>query len=288
MANVSLTKVKALTTASEYALVIASRRPQLGLLGAAELKKNVTKARRLRDKWRDQATRQRRDTQQRHGARVADGEERSVLKAEVFGAALSAFEAQLAKVEASGAAGGRALKKKPTKAARAQKHRLSRAIARESMEAERESLSPPRKKVATKATKKTKASKKTATKGTTPQTAKSPKASTKKAGSKKTAKKAATGLKKAPTKSLDSMLNKLAKKVAKKKTAKAVRLAPEATAAVGPSSPPPTSAIDPKKQLRASAAGKKSRLDRSGFNSRVKGHVSASGRRTQGRRDSRG
>jgi hypothetical protein len=260
MANLPLAKVKTLTTAPEYKLVMTSRRPQLGLLGAAELKKNVIMARRLRDKWRDQATQQRRTTQQRHSARVADGEERSVIKAEVFSAALAALEAQLAKVESGGAGPGRALKKTPNKATRTQKHRLSRALTRESMEAERETLTAPIGRGAT--------PRKIAKEAAKAEATKSPAAPAKKA-----AKKVTTAPQKAAKKSLDSPLGKLPKKVAKKKTAKAVNETP---------------GVDPKKQLRASAADKKSRLDRSGLNSRVKGHVSARGRRSQGRRDARG
>lgn len=83
------------------------------------------------------------------------------------------------------------------------------------------------------------------------------------------------------------------KKVAKKpadaatpttKVKKAKKKTPPKTAPVGN----PGLGFDKAKARSAKTAAKQSRLDRSGVTSRVRGHVSARGKRAQGRRDSRG
>lgn len=264
MANVPQAKVKALCTTAEAELVKASRRPEIGQHDARALKKYVTQARKLRDKWRGQATKQRRDTQQRHNARVADGEKRSEQKAEIFDATLAAFEKQLEKVSTTGGSASKAApKKKVTKAKRSAGHRAERAVKRGSLEAVREEMNaagkPAKKKVAKKAT----AAKATA----------SP-APKKKAAKKKTAKKGAYAA--------------AAKKAVKKKLDKAADLSAGDMSTQGAQSKGLVGPIVAKKQIRAETAIKQGRVDRSGLTSRTKGHVSARGRRAQGKRDSRG
>jgi hypothetical protein len=92
------------------------------------------------------------------------------------------------------------------------------------------------------------------------------------------------------------------KKAAKRVTAKKVAAKPaeqvaapkkvkKATKKSAPKSPPvgnPGLGFDKGKARSAKTAAKQSRLDRSGVTSRVRGHVSARGKRAQGRRDSRG
>jgi hypothetical protein len=268
MANVPLAKVKALCTAAESELVKASRRPEIGQLDALALKKHVTQARKLRDKWRDQATKQRRDTQQRHSARVADGEKRSEQKVEIFDAALSAFEKQLEKASAAGSASSKgALKKKTAKSAPAPDHRAERALKRGSLEAQREELNAAGKPT-TKPTKKKVAKKLTAT------MASATTAPKKKVAKKKVVKKGvyAAAAKKAVKQLLDQPTEQ---EVAAKPTKGA-----QSEGLVGP--------VNTKKQRGAETAAKQERLDRSGVRSRLKGHASASGRRAQGKRDSRG
>jgi hypothetical protein len=264
VANVTLAKVKALCTSAEHDLVKASRRPEIGQLDAAALKKHVTQARKLRDKWRDQATKQRRDTQQRHNARVADGEKRSEQKAEIFDAALAAFEKQLEKVSAATVGVSKAApKKKATKAKRSAGHRAERAVKRGSLEAVREEMNaagkPTKKKVANKAT--------TAKAATTA-------APKKKAVKKKTAKKGVYAA--AAKKAVKQLLNQPADQDAAAKSIKGT----QSEGLVGP--------INAKKQRRVETVAKQERLDQSGVRSRLKGHASASGRRSQGKRDSRG
>ncbi len=275
MANVPLAKVKALCTAAEYDLVQASRRPQIGQHDAAALKQHVAKARKLRDKWRDQATKQRRDTQQRHNARVADGEKRSEQKVEVFDAALAAFEKQLAKVSASGGGSSKAApKKKSTKSARTPDHRADRASKRATLEAQREELNAAtaKKKSAKKKTAKKKVARKKTAKKIAASDAVKKKPSKKKVAKKKAAKKGAYAAR--------------AKKAVKKKLEKSV----SSTAVEGgaPSTESgPVGPVNKKTQRRAKTVAKQERIDRSGLNSRVRGHVSARERRAQGRRDSR-
>ena len=267
MANVTLAKVKALCTSAEHDLVKASRRPEIGQLDAAALKKHVTQARKLRDKWRDQSTKQRRDTQQRHSARVADGEKRSEQKAEIFDAALTAFENQLEKASAAGVSASKATPKKVTKEKRSAGHRAERAVKRGSLEAAREELNaagkPAKKKVAKKAT-----AAKVAT------TAAPKKKAVKKTVKKKTAKKGVYAA--AAKKAVKQLLDHPGEKGSATKSTKGV----QSEGLVGP--------VNEKNQRGAQTAAKQERLDQSGVRSRLKGHASASGRRSQGKRDSRG
>jgi hypothetical protein len=69
-----------------------------------------------------------------------------------------------------------------------------------------------------------------------------------------------------------------------KKVKKAKKKTPPKTAPAGN----PGLGFDKGKARSAKTAAKQSRLDRSGVTSRVRGHVSARGKRAQGRRDSRG
>jgi colicin import membrane protein len=69
--------------------------------------------------------------------------------------------------------------------------------------------------------------------------------------------------------------------VPKKKLPKRGRPAPTPTANAGLE-------LDKGKNRKASTAAKQARLDRSGVTSRVRGHVSARGKRSQGRRDAKG
>jgi hypothetical protein len=270
MANVSKAKVKALCTAAEAELVRVSRRPEIGQLDAATLKKHVTQARKLRDKWRDQATKQRRDTQQRHSARVADGEKRSEEKAEIFDATLAAFEKQLEKVSAAGGASSKpAPNKKTAKSAPTPDHRAERASKRGALEAQREELNAASKPTP-KPIKKKVAKKKTATKATST-AAVAPK---KKVVKKKTPKKGVYAA--AAKKAVKSLLNQPTEHDAATKSTKGT----QSEGLVGP--------INAKRQRRVETVAKQERLDQSGVRSRLKGHASASGRRSQGKRDSRG
>lgn len=100
-----------------------------------------------------------------------------------------------------------------------------------------------------------------------------------KAAKKKAAKKAAAKKKTAK----DAVVEQAAESetTPKKKVPKRGRPAPTPTANLG-------LGLDKGKNRKANTAAKQSRLDRSGVTSRVRGHVTARGKRAQGRRDARG
>jgi hypothetical protein len=99
MPSLSLTKIEPLCTAAEYELIKASRRPEIGQLDAAALKRYIAKARRLRDKWQGKATPDRRDLLNKQDKSTAEVTKRHEQKGEVFDEAVSAFEKQLDKTE---------------------------------------------------------------------------------------------------------------------------------------------------------------------------------------------
>jgi hypothetical protein len=135
MADALLAKARELCTAAELRLVRSSGQPALGKLGEAQLKKNVALARKLRDKWRDVTTRQRRRVQGKRGAREADKDTRSRRKSELFTEVLARFESQLGRVTASRAADAptRPVAKSPTKKKRVRGHRRVRSATREQL-----------------------------------------------------------------------------------------------------------------------------------------------------------
>ncbi|MBX3436740.1 MAG: hypothetical protein KF861_04555 [Planctomycetaceae bacterium] len=137
---ITMAQAKALCNASELTLVKDSTRSEIGKLSAARLKQKVDRARKLRDKWRDQATSQRRATQSRKGARDVDGNARSAQKAELFGEVLDRFVARLEKVEATQKAGSVGARKNPPRSTRAVGHRATRAAVRKSMEETRQEM----------------------------------------------------------------------------------------------------------------------------------------------------
>ena len=94
---ISMGRAKALCTATELDVVRASTQQEIGKLTAARLRQKETQARKLRDKWRDQAASQKRSTQAKIGSRDADYNKNSAEKAELFDEVLSRFSAQLAK-----------------------------------------------------------------------------------------------------------------------------------------------------------------------------------------------
>ncbi len=129
---ISVVQAKSLCNATELALVKASSRTEIGKLPAAQLRQKVTLARKLRDKWRDQALTQRRAVQSAQRARQTDANARSAEKAALFAEVLERFETQLTKLEAKGAPAGSAPKRLAPRA-RYAGHRATRAVVRESL-----------------------------------------------------------------------------------------------------------------------------------------------------------
>ncbi len=279
--------LKQLLTPDELKLVELSQQPTLAKLSEAKLKKQIALTRKARDKWRDLATQQRRDAQRAQGSRVTDAASRSADKNKVLTKALGSLQKQLDKI-GSGAAepGAKApTPKGPSKHQRAKGHRESRAEVRAELEEKRATLTgggaAQKKAVKKKAAVKKSAKKPTAAEGTP----------TKKKAVKKTPPKKVAGRKAAPK-----------KKAAKKKAAASASSVPKPAAAKAkaakkknsPASNTLTAGLEarlnlnPSDQLAAEAKANKARIRKSGLTTRTRGHISARGKRAQGKRDSRG
>jgi hypothetical protein len=140
MGRLTVADAKRMCTKSELGVVMASRPDAIEQLSADQLKKNIASARRLRDKWRDLATEQRRETQQAQNSRVTDKNARSGEKAALFAHVLKRYEDQLQQVEAAGGSGGITLAKPPKKKVRAAGHRIKRAVVRDELKDVRSEL----------------------------------------------------------------------------------------------------------------------------------------------------
>jgi hypothetical protein len=130
MMAISIARAKVLCDVGELALVKASGPREIGAMSAAELRRAETRARKLRDKWRDQSAGQRRKAQAKAGTRDAGANRNSAEKAELFEEVLGRFTAQLGKSEAAGDAPGPMGRKRSTKTARSRTHRAKRAEVR--------------------------------------------------------------------------------------------------------------------------------------------------------------
>lgn len=136
---ITVSKAKALCTASELTLVRASTVKEIGKLSVVQVRQKVDRARKLRDKWRDQAEKQRRTAQATHRARQVGASSRSVDKAELFAEVVARFEAQLANLESAGQKGRPAPSRLP-KRARSATHRADRADVRAELKEDRLAL----------------------------------------------------------------------------------------------------------------------------------------------------
>ncbi|MFN7114890.1 MAG: hypothetical protein ACK4PK_11100 [Alphaproteobacteria bacterium] len=87
-------QLRSLCTAAEFSLAQKSLAPELGKLSAADLVKNIKRARALRDKGRDLYKRQ-----TRAAGKGADLNARTAEKAQAFDQVLKAFEDQLAQLK---------------------------------------------------------------------------------------------------------------------------------------------------------------------------------------------
>jgi hypothetical protein len=245
----NLKKARELCNKSEWELVKASKRDEIGQLTEAQLKRHVARARTMRDKWRDQAVTQRRKTQQEQQARTTSANARSAEKAEIFDDVLARFEKQLQRVAASSSStSGGSARKSPPKRVRSEEHRASRAQVRKKLATKRAKLDEQ------KVLESSAAAESPASEGAATEQSVSP---TLKKKVKKVAKK---GTKKA----------QLARKASKKKT------------------PVKSDTLNRSSQRSAKTAAKSAKLTKSGVTTRTRGHVSARGKRSQARRDSRG
>jgi hypothetical protein len=252
---VRMSQVKSVCSANEVSLVLASRKPQLETLSPAELKRSARRARALFDKWQGLARGQARARSQKEGF----GEERArtQLKVDIFQEALQSFEQRLAKLEKAStgktstgkAAPGKSSAAKPKKA-RAAGHRSARADVRSKLAEKRIKLNEGR--------------------GQQPPKAANPPTDTPQA----------------------TVLTTETAPVEGDADQQAPRPKRKPPVAPRPKKPMLTGiqkklAADLGKQQSAVAAAKHSRVVQSGLTSRTRGHVSARGRRAQGRRDSK-
>jgi hypothetical protein len=99
---VSMVQARRLCTQRELELVDASRPQHMKELTPARLKQKITRARALRDKYRDLSKRQRleaRGKKRPQGGRPAQGNENTRRKAELFAEVLERFQAGLDRAE---------------------------------------------------------------------------------------------------------------------------------------------------------------------------------------------
>jgi hypothetical protein len=311
MPPLSAAEIRQLLTAAEWKLYQASAPDAVARLTATQLKSHIAHARTARDKWSDLATRQRREKQQSQGSRVTDAAARSASKTEILSQVLARFEAQLPLAEKAGEKSA-----KVGKPQRAAGHRATRAGVRSELAQAQGALStPPTAKSAsdgggasptaattTSATPTIKAAKKAAAKKGAARPGGAKKAA-KKATAKKAGKKAA---KKAAGKKAAAATPRSKKKASAKTTAAATQAsAGSAATSTGESAPAKKVSkglygskmaalaasalhINPRDQLKAQGKAKQARIQQTGVTSRLRGHVSARGKRSQGRRDKRG
>jgi hypothetical protein len=262
---IRMSEVKALCTSSELELVQASRKPKLEALSLAEAKRYAQRARKLFDKWQDQARRQARAKTRTVG--LADLESRSHQKEQIFQEALGAFEAQVAKLGQSPSAGRGKVSAGVPKKARAAKHRATLAVVRAELAEAEAVLNAERRAVTTKA---------------------KPSASTEKMGRAATAKAA-------KPKSADEpkVLATPSTQRGKTEPAKASAAVASGGAKAKRGPVPPTTraqkiSTTKSKQRSIGAKVKKTLLKISGKTTRILGHTEARGKRKQARRDQRG
>ncbi len=122
-------EAKAICTAAEYALIREAAPPQIGAHSPSKLRGFVSRARRLRDKYRDLANRQRREARGKsapRGANPAGRNENTLKKVKLFEQTLARFETKLKKLTAKPAAkvAGSA---KPAAAKKASNAKVSKA-----------------------------------------------------------------------------------------------------------------------------------------------------------------
>ncbi len=137
--TISVAEAKKICTPAELELVQMSTTRNIGSLDAKQLKAKIRRARTLRDKWRDQAAEQTRQTKVDQPEHLNRANARSEAKAQLFAETLARFESRLAKVDSSyrneAAPAGT-----PTKEVRARGHRAERAAVRDVLDAKKSKL----------------------------------------------------------------------------------------------------------------------------------------------------
>ncbi len=132
---ISAARARQICTKAELELVLQSTTKHIGSLDTKQLKSAVRRSRTLRDKWRDLAHSQTRNTKATKPDKLGDANARSAEKATLFDEALTRFEKRLSKLEVASA------KVSPVKKAAVKvDHRADRAAVRETLNAKTETL----------------------------------------------------------------------------------------------------------------------------------------------------
>lgn len=277
---IPLSEVKPICTSSEYELVEKSRPPKLKELSLSQTQSNVKRARALFDKWQDLHRSQARSQTRKSGS--SNPESRSQLKMSIFKAAQEAFAAHAAELESA--------EQQPTgksnaatpKPVRAVEHRATRAGVRAELSSKKTQLNRKARASDRAAGIKKRQDGSAATVKANAKTSAEPNAVAAKKKAKKRPKTAATAAAtgKTPGKTAGGTASRSAAGATHGKSGLS-------RAALAAGKGQQNVSVTSGQQRSASTAAKQSALARSGITSRVRGHVSARGKRSQGRRDNR-
>lgn len=278
---ISVAQARQICTQSELDLVLQSTTRQIGSLDAKQLRSSIRRARTLRDKWRDRAASQTRDTKSQNPDKLGEANARSSDKAQLFEEALGRFEKRLSRVDGTTNGAAAASKTKPAKQARTSAHRATRASVRSTLSKQAgksDAAAPASARAANAATAKAAAPGETAT------TAAAATAASKRTVAKKGSSTKVSAKRKGPPK----------RKAAPSSSTSAV---PTATAPVAPGlaaaamaagrDSATASTAGTKKRKSPTNAAAKTTAAKPGGGPRMSGNVAAQGRRSQAKRGSR-
>jgi len=262
---ISAARARQICTQSELNLVLQSTTKNIGQLDSKQLKASIRRARTLRDKWRDLAHSQTRDTKSTNPDKLGEANARSSEKGELFDEVLQRFEKRLAKLDDAATKVAKSTKTtRSAKPSAAVDHRADRAEIRSVLNEKTDVLNAPSKKTAIKK-------------------AVANKPPTKKATGKKTNTQAA------PTAAeTNGAIGKPTVKKPRRKTAAANNGAAAAALAAerSPVQSDSLTGADKKRNLKAKTVAKATAVQRSGA-PRIEGHISSQGRRNQAKRNAR-
>jgi hypothetical protein len=247
--TISVAEAKKICTPAELELVQMSTTRNIGSLDAKQLKAKIRRARTLRDKWRDQAAGQTRQTKVNQPEHLNRANARSEAKAQLFAETMARFESRLAKVDPAyrneAAPAGT-----PAKPVRARGHRAERAAVKDVLDAKKSKLNE----------------------AAAAKTAARPAAA------------AAAGQAKAKVSKKTAAKKTVVKKAAPKRTVKAAAPATKSAAPAATRAGKTRGGAPKASDLGARAIAKENRLS-AGGGPRIQGHVSAQNKRNQARRN---
>lgn len=148
-------EARQLSTKPEFDLYVASTPTEVKSHTATRLKSKIDRSRKLRDKYRDLAKRQRLEARGKKapsGTRAAQGNQRTVRKAELFAEVLERFEKRLEVVERVAAREAAAKEKKRLAAEKKKAASAKKTTARKAPAKKASARKAPAKKAAVKGT----------------------------------------------------------------------------------------------------------------------------------------